>query len=134
MTRPTGEIAVQVRGVKPKAWGNKEMEWRLAVAGEARHLVRPVDVDDLAEFRVEATFYLMPQDAWTTVDLDNLAKPLLDTLFRTRHPQMPEAVTGSLFEIDDGRVMELILRKRVVEIPSEEGVDVLVGWVNPSRT
>jgi len=60
-------------------------------------------------------------------DLDNLAKPMLDTLFQTRNAQVKDlSLTGALFNVDDDRVFKLILEKRLVSTGAEEGVDIKV--------
>jgi hypothetical protein len=63
------------------------------------------------------------------VDLDNLAKPVLDTIFKSRHSQVKDPyLTGALFEVDDDQVIRLRLEKGEVTYTSEEGVDVAVTW------
>jgi len=63
------------------------------------------------------------------VDLDNLAKPILDTLFHPRHPQVKDmSLTGALFDVDDDRIFKLNLEKRLVTPDTEEGIDVTIAW------
>lgn len=62
-------------------------------------------------------------------DLDNLAKPVLDTFFRSHYPQVKDPnLTGALFDVDDSRVFKLTLEKRLVSAVANEGVDVVVAW------
>ena len=124
------EVHLEVRGMTPKGLGSADLEWRSALL-EASRKVPPADVTPESLFSVEATFYLLPQGVWNLVDLDNLSKPLLDSLFRPRHLQLPEGLRGSLFDADDGQVMRLTLRKEMVHEPGDEGVDVAVTWTQP---
>jgi Holliday junction resolvase RusA-like endonuclease len=85
-------------------------------------------VPDTAVFSVEIVFYLTT-DHSRRVDLDNLAKPVLDTLFLPRHAQVKDrSLTGALIEIDDSRVHRLVTEKRIVSAKSEEGLDAAVTW------
>jgi hypothetical protein len=62
-------------------------------------------------------------------DLDNLAKPQLDTLFLPRNVQVRDSsLTGALFDVDDDRVFRLNMEKRLVSTPADEGVDVTISW------
>ena len=69
---------------------------------------------------------------WTQIgraDLDNLAKPVLDTIFTIRNAQVRDPMfTGAAFSVDDNRVFSLGLEKR--EVPTEEqaGAEVFVSW------
>lgn len=46
-------------------------------------------------------------------DLDNLAKPILDTICKVNNPQTKDkTLTGNLFDYDDNRVFELSLKKQ----------------------
>jgi Holliday junction resolvase RusA-like endonuclease len=126
-TRKPGCITLSVRGVTPKVWGNRGIEWRSAVALKARSVPRPDDIDSSSEFRVEAVFYtLLPYGR--SGDLDNLAKPVLDTLFHGSHIQGESSLAGALFDVDDGQVTDLRLRKAIVSSPKKEGVDLTIRW------
>jgi hypothetical protein len=73
----------------------------------------------------EVVFYLRADRA----DLDNLAKPVLDTLFRVSYPQVRDmTLTATLFQVDDSRVCFLKLEKRLVIAPTDEGADVIISW------
>jgi hypothetical protein len=65
------------------------------------------------------------------VDLDNLAKPVLDTLFEPNpNPNQEELrdVSGALFDIPDEAVTHLLLTKTVVTDPSKLGVMISATW------
>lgn len=121
------DVSLQLRGMTPKGIGSKGTAWREALLAKAREI--RVELPEAPPmFRLEATFYLLPQDEWTLVDLDNLAKPLLDALFMAR-PRLSDADRKQWpLAADDGRVTELVLRKIVVQNSEEEGVDVHISW------
>lgn len=59
-------------------------------------------------------------------DLDNLAKPVLDTLFRqSRKSKFPVA---TLFQCDDCRIDSLRLKRVAVEFASEEGALISIEF------
>jgi Holliday junction resolvase RusA-like endonuclease len=124
-------VSFPVRGHKPIAWGNNEWDWRRAVADQARGLRYKVDAHDVSErtsFIVEIVFLLCPHSI-KEVDIDNLAKPVLDTIFKSRHPQIQDRyLTGALFDVDDDQVIRLVLEKREVTRTGEEGIDVTITW------
>ena len=64
-------------------------------------------------------------------DLDNFAKPVLDTLFTS---QNVSRLTGVLLPgVNDTWVFRLLLEKVEVETPQEQGADITVTW-HPSVT
>ena len=129
MTGALAQVTVSVRGEKPIPWGCNEWDWRKSVAESAR-AVRPQSaqqqVSSDTRFAVEIVF-LMTAAHIGRADLDNLAKPMLDTLFQTRNAQVKDlSLTGALFNVDDDRIFKLILEKRLVSTGAEEGVDIKV--------
>jgi hypothetical protein len=60
--------------------------------------------------------------------VDNLARPVLNTLFDSRDEQADRTLTGTLFDAEDAQIHRLILEKRVGAHPAEEGIDVTVRW------
>ena len=124
-------ISFRVRGHKPIAWGNNEWDWRRAVADEARRLRYKVDAHNISartSFIVEILFLLCPHYI-KEVDIDNLAKPVLDTIFKSRNSQVHDRyLTGALFDVDDDQVIRLVLEKREVTHTGEEGIDVAITW------
>ena len=115
----------------PKPWGTNEMPWRRAVAEKAtilRNSNETAQASDDTIFLVRLVFYLKAAHIRHT-DLDNLAKPVLDTIFLSRNPQVSDsALTGSLFDVDDDRVFGLHLEKRQVSNEAEEGMDAMIEW------
>jgi double-stranded uracil-DNA glycosylase len=126
-----GRIEFWVRGARPVPWGTGEWSWRAEVARAALQVsaVSPVPTPHAdAGFTVFLTFYLAPVRHRDS-DLDNLAKPVLDTLFHARHVQarVPD-VTGVLFDVPDERVVKLVLEKRLADRMDDQGIDVVVTW------
>ena len=65
------------------------------------------------------------------VDLDNLAKPLLDTLFEPNsNPNQKELrdVSGVLFRIPDEAITCLLLTKTLETDPSKIGAMISATW------
>jgi Holliday junction resolvase RusA-like endonuclease len=63
------------------------------------------------------------------MDLDNLIRPVFDTLFVPTDIQLRiEGLTGALFDLDDGQVHRLVVEKRPEEDQSKQGVEVRLSW------
>lgn len=111
-------------------------EWRDAIgaAVEAAYPQAPFTAPHLkaARFTVEVIFRMTPEDlARPAFDLDNFAKPVLDTLFTS---QNVSRLTGVLLpEVNDTWVFRLLLEKIRVESPQEQGADITISW-HPSVT
>ena len=84
------------------------------------------------KFTVEVIFRMTPEDlARPAFDLDNFAKPVLDTLFTS---QNVSRLTGVLLPgVNDTWVFRLLLEKVEVKTPQEQGADITVTW-HPSGT
>ncbi len=131
------QIFVSVREKTPKPWGSDEWDWRERLAEEAKKVrASHPKVEQLPnsgktiEFGVQIVF-LMKADKLGRADLDNLAKPVLDTLFRPRNAQVKDKdkYTGALFNnVDDDRVFKLKLEKKLVSTEKAAGVDVTIDW------
>jgi hypothetical protein len=81
-----------------------------------------------ATFTVWLTFHLTSA-RYRDSDLDNLAKPVLDTLFHARYAQARVPyVTGVLFAVPDERVVKLVLEKRLADSLDDQGVNIVVSW------
>lgn len=143
-------LLVDVREKTPVTWGEtktvlvkgekrqkpieevREWQWRKAIADRARSKYeKPSGISKLTEFTIDIVFFLM-KEPLAKLDLDNLAKPVLDTLFKIRRSQLPvdfkATLTGVLFEVDDDRVCRLTLEKRLVSIKAQEGADITITW------
>ena len=84
-----------------------------------------------AKFTVELSFRMTPEDlARPACDLDNFAKPVIDTLFTSQN--VKRLPTGVLLpEVNDTWVFRLLLEKVQVKTPEEQGVDLTVAWHPP---
>lgn len=81
------------------------------------------------KFTVKVVFRMTPEDlARPAFDLDNFAKPVLDTLFTS---QNVSRLTGVLLEVNDTWVFRLLLEKVEVKTPQEQGADITVTWHPP---
>ncbi len=126
-------IALSVRGARPTPWGGDgQWAWRSALWAEARRARTnnpPLGVHVLTDFTVRIKLYLA-DPAYRQSDVDNLAKPILDTLFTEIRSQAPvDNVTGALFDAYDSQVMTLTVSKSPV-VRDEVGADVEVTWVH----
>jgi Holliday junction resolvase RusA-like endonuclease len=102
--------------------------WRQALADQARMAGPILTASSSCKFAVHIIFW-MNSVSIRRADLDNLAKPVLDTLFRPKNAQVKDlSLTGALFLFDDDRVYRLILEKRQVDVELEQGVDIFVEW------
>ena len=105
-------------------------DWRRAIAARAREIRRSealAAVPSETAFEVEVRLFLTPRRA-LGADLDNLVRPVVNTLFESRDEQADRTLTAALFSAEDARIYRLVVEKRAVEEPAEEGVDVLVRW------
>ncbi len=73
-------------------------------------------------------YYLDPRRLDAS-DLDNLAKPVLDTIFLIDRPQTKDhSLTGALIPRNDSAIHRLILEKRLARSLEDSGVDILIEW------
>jgi hypothetical protein len=124
-------VVFEVRGRPPVGGGTSaRWEWRRALADRARRVRsdhRLSVVSPTATFDVVVRFLLLPRRA-LGADLDNLVRPVLNTLFSSRDEQADATLTGTLFVADDARIYRLAVEKRVVEDAADEGVMVVARW------
>ena len=73
---------------------------------------------------------VLPPQRAPAQDPDNLAKPLMDTLFRPAFTQAPNpaAVTSALSDSHDGMVFSLAVSKVGVSDLAEAGIDLQARW------
>ena len=123
------EFEFKVRGHTPKAYSTYEEEWKTQLAAAARASVVSAGCtlpSRETAIRVKAVFYLLDTVLMRT-DVDNLAKPVLDVLFRASL-RRPDSQTGALFPFDDRFVTHLSLEKQRADHDSKQGCDVHVKW------
>ncbi len=83
-------------------------------------------------FTVEMIFLMTAKDlSRPACDLDNFAKPVIDTLFTSQNVSRLNGVL--LPEVNDTWVFRLLLEKVEVKTPQEQGADITVTW-HPSVT
>jgi len=121
---------IQVRGHPARV---KAVRWREAVrdAVTATYPQAPfASPSEGTKFTVEMIFRMTPEDlARPACDLDNFAKPVLDTLFTS---QNVSRLTGVLLPgVNDTWVFRLVLEKVGVKAPQEQGADLTVSWHPP---
>jgi hypothetical protein len=116
---------IEVRGYPPRV---KDIRWREAIRNQVRAtypqspFAAPTSE---TKFAVEVTFRMTPEDLdKPALDLDNLVKPVLDTLFTSQN--VSPRVTGELFPVNDTWVFLLALAKIRVETPEDQGADITV--------
>jgi hypothetical protein len=78
-------------------------------------------------FEVSMVFHL--QRSGRPKDLDNLAKPILDTLFRYKYKG--KINEGVLYKVEDHQVWKLHLEKRLVDNEDETGVSLRIEIFTP---
>jgi hypothetical protein len=90
---------------------------------------RPFGPSISSFFAVEIELFFLD----LTADLDNLAKPILDTLF-TPLPNLNQEpfrdISGVLFDAPDAQVFRLCLSKTRVSEPKNLGARIKVLWTN----
>jgi Holliday junction resolvase RusA-like endonuclease len=115
---------IQVRGYPPRVKG---IGWREAIRDQVRatYPQAPFAKPSETKFEVEVIFRMTAQDMdKPALDLDNLIKPVLDTLFTSQNVSSP--VTKVLFPVNDTWVFRLALAKIRVETPEDQGADITV--------
>jgi hypothetical protein len=117
-------VTLIIKG-RPSPWANQPHEgiWRLQIADQARAAVQTPFSQEVKPRSVTIEFLMI---STRRGDLDNLAKPVIDTLFRqarkSTHP------VACLFMCDDFHLHELILRRSVVESPANEGAIITIEF------
>ena len=108
----------------------KSVRWREAIrdAVTAAYPQAPfTSPPEGTKFTVEMIFRMTPEDlARPACDLDNFAKPVLDTLFTSQNVSRLNGVL--LPGVNDTWVFRLVLEKIGVKTPQEQGADITVSW------
>ena len=121
---------IQVRGHPAR---RESISWREAIrdAVTDTYPQAPFTSPPLGtKFTVEVIFRMTPEDlARPAFDLDNFAKPVLDTLFTSQN--VSPRVTGVLLPVNDTWVFRLVLEKIRVETPQDQGADITVTSLPP---
>ena len=113
-------------GVKPISWREAIRDAVTDTYPQAPFTAPPLGT----KFTVEVIFRMTPKDLdRKACDLDNFAKPVLDTLFTS---QNVSRLTGVLLpEVNDTWVFRLLLENVEVKTPQEQGADITITWHPP---
>ena len=110
---------------------NKMWDWRKAVANEARRYRESISYtqqNDTDIFDVKIIFYLH-KNCYQRCDLDNLAKPVIDTLFCTQKKPIQNSVCEcTLFDVNDKGINSLCMEKKMGISEDEMGADIIISW------
>jgi ADP-ribose pyrophosphatase YjhB (NUDIX family) len=125
-------VVVDVRGQSPVprrsgSMSDAEVAWRTRIKEEVEAMpLEATMAGPGAWFSAEFEFFVPSP----LTDLDNLVKPVLDTLFLpgvdNPNRQHIAHLTGVLFRADDGRIRHLVVRKRQTLEVSEQGARITV--------
>jgi hypothetical protein len=122
----TSEWRIQVRNHPARV---KSISWREAIrdAVTACYPQAPfTSPPEGTKFSVEIIFRMTPEDlARPACDLDNFAKPVVDTLFTSQNVSRLNGVL--LPGVNDTWVFRLVLEKIGVKTPQEQGADITVS-------
>jgi Holliday junction resolvase RusA-like endonuclease len=127
------KLEFSLRGAQPSTLTKQRSPWRKAIAScvAERFPSAPYSPPDGTRFTVDATFYLVEQRLFLAPnwpdppDLDNLLKPVLDTLFTSKGVL---GLTGTLVAANDTNVTEVTARKIKASSHEQEGADFTVTW------
>lgn len=97
--------------------------WRDIIAKKVEQYVTRLPKDKVAHVHLEFRF---DGKHLYSSDLDNLAKPVLDTLFKSKHQQTDDKISGRLFDFDDKYITSLSLSKKEVKVHEKPGVDISI--------
>ena len=114
----------------PRPCATKELPWRQYIAQVCAEApaFSPEPISAATSFEVTLVFFLSDVRCRDT-DLDNLVKPVLDTVFLIERPQTENLkLTGALIKRNDNAIRKLTLEKRVAPHPEDVGVDILIEW------
>jgi Holliday junction resolvase RusA-like endonuclease len=119
----------EVRGLEPRPWGTKKQwGWRELIFKTLSSKKVSKEIYENKRFKVSVIFYL-GKTQYGRTDLDNLAKPVLDTIFKVRYAQSrarKDGLTGALFDVDDDQVIELNLKKSQQDFL---GIDIKIEYI-----
>jgi Holliday junction resolvase RusA-like endonuclease len=122
-------VALSVIGRPPLGGGSvSRRTWREAIRDAATVIAPDPDgVPRDVPLTVHVVFRIT-EPRFSSSDLDNMVKPVLDTLFRSRDEQLDPSLTAALLPLDDSAIHRLLVEKQVAEAVDDEGVKVEVRW------
>ena len=122
-------VTITVVGRTPLGGGSSSRrQWREAIRNAAVAVAPdPGEVPSGAPVRVDVVFRIAGP-RFGSSDLDNLVKPVLDTVFRSRDEQLDPTLTATLLPLDDAAIHRLVVEKQKADGIGDEGVTVEVRW------
>ena len=127
------QVRLNIRGMQPRTYSNEEGFWRKYIANYlmqeragGRIPESHIRVTESDRFEVWMVFHLVKDSR--PKDLDNLSKPVLDTLFCDRYSR--KHAKGALYQVDDYHVWKLHLEKRLVESEKDAGVSITIAFLH----
>ena len=129
-------IELDIRGNWPRTFGDKNTEWpwREFVVNQVNRMKsegvipqRFLVANSSDCFEISIVFHIQSNRSRSnpSSDLDNLSKPVLDSLFYSPTGICP--FKGALFQIDDHHVWKLHLEKRLAESKKDAGVSITIA-------
>jgi hypothetical protein len=122
-------VEITVSGRTPLGGGSSSRrQWREAIRDAASRVAPDPDVLPVgAPLTVDVVFRIR-EPRFSSSDLDNLVKPVRDTLFRSRDEQLDPSLTATLLPVDDAMIHRLVVEKDRAAGIEGEGVSVSVSW------
>jgi hypothetical protein len=121
-----------VRGTAPTVRQHSgkvgETNWRVAIRDKVHEVYphAPYKPTEETQYTVKIVFRMTAEELTRpAVDLDNLAQPVLNTIF-TSDNVSPKKPTGVLLSVNDTWVFRLYLEKVQVDSRGERGADITV--------
>jgi len=128
-------VEIAVSGRTPLGGGSSSRrQWREAIRDAALGVgPNPRDLPVRAPLTVHVVFRIS-EPRFASSDLDNLVKPVLDTLFRSRDEQLDPSLTAAMLPVDDAAIHRLVVQKHRADGTEHEGVSVSVSWEDEEGT
>jgi hypothetical protein len=130
-------LFIPVRGMTPRPAipadlpaSIKLTDWRQFIVRKAQSRYNKSAIQGITSqtrFTVDMVFLLTQAEFGK--DLDNLAKAVLDSLFKENYQVKGKGIGAALFDIDDVNVVKLTLEKIIVSEQADEGVDITITWM-----
>ena len=124
-------VSLNIKGMRPRTFGDENYEgpWRNHIAEHVRQEREEGKIPESHSratkrdrFEVWMVFRLVRDSR--PQDLDNLSKPVLDTLFCDSYSR--KHVKGALYKVDDSQIWKLHLEKQLIGAESESGVSIAI--------
>jgi Holliday junction resolvase RusA-like endonuclease len=122
-------VEIAVIGRTPLGGGSSSRrQWREAIRDAALSIAPDPRVLPVGASLTVEVMFRISELRFASSDLDNLVKPVLDTLFRSRDEQLDPSLTAALLPVDDAAIHRLVVEKHRADGTEGEGVSVSVSW------